>query len=602
MRRFIVIPAALLAGWALAAAAPPKSPAPGAPKAEAPADDAQDMVYFGDGRPVLIRAHVEIDGKPLQAAWDAFIDKVFKHLDADGDGVLSKDEAEKAPPAPLLFNNAGVLAVGYAQPTMAVMDTDGDGKVSREELAAYYRRNGGAPFQSQYGPAQDALYTPNGKVRLGGPAGGGVSADAVNDAFFNLLDKNKDGKLSREELAAAPEVLMKLDLDEDEMISLEELVPGAAPANPYGFKVFGAPQPAAPPANPAFVVTVGEADKNLAKQLLARYAPKGARKLSCKDLGMDEKAFALLDADGDGQLDMEELARFARRPADLELRVRLGRADQTGSTVEVLSDDKAPLAGSVRAKGGAVSLDLGAARLNFMGSGEAGRDRQPLGRILREQYVAQFKQADTDNNGYLDEKEAAASPFFRDSFKAMDRDGDGKLFEKEMLAYLDAVEELQNAAAVGCASASFADEGRGLFDLVDANHDGRLSVRELRQMVKLIDQLDKDGDGMIGRSEIGRGYQVAFRTGAVGGDPGGRVRVVAAFAGPAPAQPPPPAPAAGPLWFRKMDRNRDGDVSRKEFLGTDEEFDRIDEDHDGLISLEEAEKYDKLMRQAKEKP
>jgi hypothetical protein len=50
------------------------------------------------------------------------------------------------------------------------------------------------------------------------------------------------------------------------------------------------------------------------------------------------------------------------------------------------------------------------------------------------------------------------------------------------------------------------------------------------------------------------------------------------------------------VWFRKMDRNADGDVSRSEFLGTKAEFDAIDADKDALISLEEAEAYDKKMR------
>ena len=39
-----------------------------------------------------------------------------------------------------------------------------------------------------------------------------------------------------------------------------------------------------------------------------------------------------------------------------------------------------------------------------------------------------------------------------------------------------------------------------------------------------------------------------------------------------------------------MDRNRDGDVSRREFLGPRAEFDRLDRDHDGLIDAEEAAK------------
>jgi Ca2+-binding EF-hand superfamily protein len=37
-----------------------------------------------------------------------------------------------------------------------------------------------------------------------------------------------------------------------------------------------------------------------------------------------------------------------------------------------------------------------------------------------------------------------------------------------------------------------------------------------------------------------------------------------------------------------MDRNQDGDVSRREFLGTAESFQKLDQDGDGLIDTKEA--------------
>jgi hypothetical protein len=38
-----------------------------------------------------------------------------------------------------------------------------------------------------------------------------------------------------------------------------------------------------------------------------------------------------------------------------------------------------------------------------------------------------------------------------------------------------------------------------------------------------------------------------------------------------------------------MDRNRDGDVSRREFLGTSSQFDSLDTDKDELLDATEAE-------------
>jgi hypothetical protein len=45
-----------------------------------------------------------------------------------------------------------------------------------------------------------------------------------------------------------------------------------------------------------------------------------------------------------------------------------------------------------------------------------------------------------------------------------------------------------------------------------------------------------------------------------------------------------------------MDSNGDGDISRREWLGEAADFDKLDTDGDGLISLAEAEAFDAARR------
>jgi Ca2+-binding EF-hand superfamily protein len=552
----------------------------------------QDVVLLTDARPLLVRLHVRLDGKPYQPLWDDFVKHLFQSLDKDGDGGLNREEFERMPPVQMLFGSGAALpgagVVGISQgppPTFAAVDANKDGKITPEELATLLRRQGGAPVQVV--TSQD----PN-AMMINPFAGSPPTADALNDALFKLLDTDGDGKLSRQELAQATTALLRLDANDDEIITVEEVLPNYNP-NP-GRRV--APRPMVKPAGeqgPVVLVKAGQPAGPLTRQLQSRYGGKGVQtRLTRKQIGLDPATFDLLDKDKDEELDTEELNEFTHRPPDLELRVEFGQpASGRVVTVVAPAKDDGPLVGRLRQTDHELGIDLGATRVELRT--ESGQAPAQLTAATREFYRTQFRAADQDNNGYLDQQEARRSGFFANLFKQMDRDGDGKLFEKEMLAYLDEVQDLQTRAAACCVSLRVADQGRGLFDLLDTNRDGHLGLREMRNAPQLIDQLDRNGDGLLSRDEVPKTQRVTLARGPGGTGQMTVVRVVSAYQ---PPETPAPAPTAGPLWFRKMDRNRDGDVSRREFLGTDEEFRLLDTDGDGLISLEEATRADAALR------
>jgi Ca2+-binding EF-hand superfamily protein len=517
-------------------------------------------------------------------AWDEFIDYTFKYADTNGDGVLSKEEADGAPD-PASLSAFAVLGGFGGMPggNRATMDANKDGKVTRQEFADYFRLNGMPAFQLQVGQQKQG-------PRMGVPfMKKAPTTDELNAALMQLLDTNRDGKLSRAELTAAPARFRKLDHDEDEVISHQELVPDFTPLSiNFGGAAYAGPGKGKPEVDnsPVFFAPKSpSAGRELARRLLTRYG--GTKKaLTRADIGLSAEEFARLDHDGNGELDAEELARFLPRTPDLNAVIRIGERGPNEPVLSQAAGQARPAEGlTVRVAQGTAVLSFGKERL-AVSVGDS-KPRSQLGEFLRQIVTAQFQQADRDNNGYLDEKEAMQSGFGQ-NFKQLDRDGDGKLYEKELLAYLDKMEDLQARATASCVTLQFSDAGRGLFDLFDTDRDGRLSLREIQALPGLVNELDRNGDGVISPDEIPHSYMLRAEQGAGGGgaDPYSAFESLGMNNGPRPPL------GRGPVWFQRMDRNRDGDVSRNEFLGSDELFRRIDTNGDGLISLDEALRFE----------
>jgi Ca2+-binding EF-hand superfamily protein len=582
--------ATTLTALVLTATAPGQEARP--PRADAADPDpasVQDVVFLAEDRPVLLRLIVTIDGQPLRTVWEKGIERIFNHYDRNQDGQLSRDEAKAILPVAALSNGLGVGRAPVVQPKFADLDSDRDGSISPAELRDYYQRTGLPPVnipnpQQALGPLQ----------RLSQPPARDPAS--ITAALWRALDTDRDGKLSAKELAAAEQSLLALDADDDEILSLNEAAPATNRPVP--------PLPLAPNASttapPLELVQKGQPARALAWRILNRYGSPDRGKaqpglpavgsLNPDELGWEPAIVKALDFNRNGRLEAFELARYAELPPDAVVRVSLSA--KGGPTIKLLAGGKRS---DTRIDQDQTSLLVGRTRVEF-GSVAAKQGFPGARPLAKARVMAIFAMLDMDNNGYLDRTEAATSPFGQ-NFALIDTDGDGMLYERELIAFVERTQALQTLAEQTGVSLNVVNQSKSLFDWLDLNGDGRLSVWEMRQAPQSLRPLMGQDQRPLQRTDLPQSVQLTVQRGMALANP--NALLVLAFRQ-QPTAKEPPEPTAGPMWFRKMDRNRDGFVSRREFLGDAADFDRLDRDRDGLISPQEAEQAEAVLRRSDE--
>lgn len=303
-------------------------------------------------------------------------DELFKKLDTNGDGTLTASEIPKE-------------QLKFFERLLRIGDTNKDGKLSREEFDA--------AMQKTEKPVTDITKTP------GVDAGSGPPKAMLDPKrIFEQLDKNKDGKLTADEVENRPRIKALFErLGKTEM-TLEELT-----ANING----------AGNAKKAAKKTAKNAAKKAAKKGLVPASTSKSEEMgeNSTEASQGLSAFAkLLDTNHDGRLSREELAKAN------DLFDRLDKNHDGVLDANEMSEKTPSVAASEPAINPAAPLK----RMNKKGA--AGKQERNFAHML--------KKADADGDGKLSKEEAP--PFLKKQFAKIDTNGDGFLDKDELEAWV----------------------------------------------------------------------------------------------------------------------------------------------------------------------
>ncbi len=247
-----------------------------------------------------------LEGVSLGAARDAYVDRLMKMLDTNGDGKLSAEEAAKSPIK---------AARGRAKGAAFLASLDGEKTVTRKSIMQDVERTGGAVVVYR----QD-------------------SSSSNNDLeVFKFLDTDKSGYLDAAEMAAAAAKILERDQDQDECISFQEFLPVPEPDETDTGVVVQRPGAADRPVATTADLLRDISEPLLARRLLKKYDSNRDNKLTAEELGWETEQIKMLDRNSDGKLDQKELSGISATPVDLDLSVDLAGAPEGQQSLVIIS-------------------------------------------------------------------------------------------------------------------------------------------------------------------------------------------------------------------------------------------------------------------------
>lgn len=503
--------------------------------------DSLTLVILGPVGPVFVDVQISVGNRSYR---DWISGTLVRVLDTDSNGRLST--AELGAMSPNVKRFAGISGAG----DLPLVSDDG------LSVAAFR-----SWFSARIPRLLDLIAQPQ-------PADDAVRLSA-------LLDQNGDLAVSDAELLGAERTLRFRDLDDDQTFALAELMPYR---DPLSQNAAVRPEVLTLP-----FLHAGD-DRSIADataRLRVRYGRDGLFPVAAL---RQPAVFA-----GE-HLSESELSDFLRSPRHhLALKFRLSDKANLSDVEAVLTAGSELFCQLEKTGRGRLRLRLDGMQIQLVARGGGANDR-----MMSRGYVGQeFSLADADRSQELsgDEFSAISVSLSRTGasleFAAADLDSSGGVSRKELFRVLDC----EQAVVAGRVEVTVEQSGKTLFSILDANSDRRLTRREIQSGQARLQQFDVNSDGLFSELELGTEYSLSIGLGQseYRRSAADMAMNPAMMTGAADAVLPGVENLSGPLWFRRMDRNQDGDVSWREFPGTSVQFRQLDSDADGLISSKEAD-------------
>ena len=405
------------------------------------------------------------------------VDAIFALGDINGDGELDMGEfisimfpsaVEVAMQVSATFKTMDDIKQGFK-----LMDKDGDGQITKQEMAASGHRFNNAQV--------DAVF-----------ALGDVNDDGVLDLdeFIAVMCPSALTVISRligkyANIADVKKTFLSIDIDRDGLLSKQEM-------NSSG--KFNAQEVEA-----LFILGDLNGDGELdLEEFVALLCPMAGMALSrltrnVNNIGDAQQLFRVLDKDGDGNISMEEMRACGSRfnAQEIEAIFAIGDVDNDGAIslnefVAVMCPSAATVVGRLsKTYGNLQQIKAGFKKLDVNGDGLISKQEMSSAGLSQQEVNAIFSIGDTNGDGEIDIDEfigvmcpSALAVVFKlgqvfkgkegaaAAFKQIDCNGDGLLSKQEM-----------SSAMLGGSRLS-KSEVDAIFKLGDVNGDGEIDMEE----------------------------------------------------------------------------------------------------------------------------